>query len=49
MLFEIAADQLGFTIDEPRQPWAMGLKLTAFLEPRRSELEAVLPSLELAA
>jgi glyoxalase family protein len=49
VLFEIATDQPGFTIDEPLADLGMALKLPAFLEPRRQELEAVLPSLELAA
>jgi glyoxalase family protein len=49
VLFEIATDQPGFTIDEPLANLGMALKLPPFLEPRRTELEAVLPSLELAA
>ena len=49
VLFEIATDQPGFTIDEPLADLGTGLKLPPFLEPRRKELEAVLPSLELAA
>jgi glyoxalase family protein len=49
VLFEIATDQPGFTVDEPLAELGTGLKLPPFLEPRRSELEAVLPSLELAA
>jgi glyoxalase family protein len=49
VLFEIATDQPGFTIDEPLADLGAGLKLPPFLEPRRRELEAVLPSLELAA
>jgi glyoxalase family protein len=49
VLFEIATDQPGFTIDEPLTELGTALKLPAFLEPRRKELEAVLPSLELAA
>jgi glyoxalase family protein len=49
VLFEIATDQPGFAIDEPLADLGRGLKLPPFLEPRRRELEAVLPSLELAA
>jgi glyoxalase family protein len=49
VLFEIATDQPGFTVDEPLAELGKGLKLPPFLEPRRPELEAVLPSLELAA
>ena len=48
MLFEIATDQPGFTVDEPLADLGKGLKLPRFLESRRNELEAVLPSLELA-
>lgn len=45
LLFEIATDDPGFAVDE--DPSALGalLKLPAFLEPRRAEIEAVLPSL----
>jgi glyoxalase family protein len=49
VLFEIATDQPGFTIDEPLADLGKGLKLPDFLEPRRKELEAVLPPLEIAA
>jgi glyoxalase family protein len=49
VLFEIATDQPGFAIDEPLATLGTELKLPGFLEPRRKELEAVLPSLELAA
>ena len=45
VLFEIATDQPGFTIDEPLDSLGEALKLPPFLEPRRKELEAVLPSL----
>jgi hypothetical protein len=48
VLFEIATDQPGFTIDQPLA--GSGMALAACL-PRATpqELEAVLPSLELAA
>ena len=49
VLFEIATDQPGFTIDEPLADLGKGLKLPRFLEPRRKELEATLPPLEVAA
>jgi len=49
VLFEIATDQPGFTVDEPLADLGKGLKLPPFLEPRRRELEALLPSLGLAA
>jgi glyoxalase family protein len=45
MLFEIATDQPGFAVDEPVERLGTGLKLPAFLESRRAELEAVLPDL----
>ena len=46
VLFEIATEDPGFTIDEPTADLGKGLKLPPFLEPRRKELEAVLPELE---
>jgi glyoxalase family protein len=46
VLFEIATDEPGFTIDEPLPDLGKGLKLPPFLEPRRKELEAILPELE---
>jgi glyoxalase family protein len=49
VLFEIATDEPGFTIDEPLADLGKGLKLPTFLEPRRKELEAVLPELEPAS
>lgn len=45
VLFEIATDQPGFTVDEPAETLGMDLKLPSFLEPRRAELEEVLPEL----
>ncbi len=45
VLFEIATDQPGFTVDEPVERLGTELKLPPFLEPRRNELEAVLPDL----
>jgi glyoxalase family protein len=45
VLFEIATDQPGFAIDEPVDRLGTDLKLPRFLEPRRNELEAVLPDL----
>jgi glyoxalase family protein len=45
VLFEIATDQPGFAIDEPVDRLGADLKLPRFLEPRRTELEAVLPDL----
>ena len=49
VLFEIATDEPGFSIDEPIADLGKGLKLPPFLEPRRNELEAVLPELEPAS
>ncbi len=49
ILFEIATEQPGFTVDEPLDSLGSSLKLPAFLERRRSRIEAILPLLELAA
>jgi glyoxalase family protein len=46
VLFEIATDAPGFTIDEPPESLGNSLKLPPFLEPRRNEIEAALPPLE---
>jgi glyoxalase family protein len=48
VLFEIATDQPGFAVDEPQESLGGQLKLPAFLEPRRQELESLLPPLEAA-
>jgi glyoxalase family protein len=45
ILFEIATDAPGFTVDEPREALGRSLKLPAWYEPRRAEIEAALPSL----
>ena len=49
VLFEIATDVPGFTVDEPAGKLGTALKLPPFLEPRRGELEALLPPLETRA
>jgi glyoxalase family protein len=49
VLFEIATDIPGFTVDEPVETLGRYLKLPKFLEPRRKEIEGVLPVLEQAA
>jgi glyoxalase family protein len=49
VLFEIATDIPGFAVDEPVASLGQTLKLPAFLEPHRAEIETVLPSLERAA
>jgi glyoxalase family protein len=43
VLFEIATDPPGFTIDEPVERLGSQLKLPPWLEPARSEIERVLP------
>lgn len=45
VLFEIAADPPGFTIDEPLEALGQHLKLPKMYESRRSEIENVLPQL----
>jgi len=45
VLFEIATDNPGFAVDEPVEKLGSSLKLPAQYEPRRSELEKVLPQL----
>jgi glyoxalase family protein len=49
VLFEIATDGPGFAVDEPLSTLGNELKLPAFLEPARSEIEAALPRLDGAA
>jgi glyoxalase family protein len=46
ILFEIATDQPGFAVDEALDSLGRDLKLPPFLEPRRKEIEAVLPRLD---
>ena len=43
VLFEIATDGPGFTVDEAEPALGMDLKLPSFLESRRKEIEAALP------
>ena len=45
VLFEIATDDPGFAVDEPASELGRSLKLPGFLEPRRKEIQAVLPAL----
>jgi glyoxalase family protein len=47
VLFEIATDPPGFTIDEPADALGTRLKLPPWLEPRRAQLERLLPPLRL--
>jgi glyoxalase family protein len=49
VLFEIATDVPGFAVDEPVETLGRDLELPSFLEPRRKEIEGVLPVLEKAA
>jgi len=46
VLFEIATDNPGFAIDEPVASLGQSLKLPAQYEPRRAEIELVLPKLD---
>ncbi len=45
VLFEIATDGPGFTVDEPASELGMHLQLPSWLEPRRAALEKSLPAL----
>ncbi len=47
VLFEIATDPPGFTLDEPPDRLGTGLRLPPWLEPRRDQLERALPPLRL--
>ena len=47
VLFEIATDPPGFTVDEPAQTLGQSLKLPEWLEARRFEIEALLPNIRL--
>jgi len=45
VLFEIATDGPGFTVDEPKETLGSALKLPTWFEPRRAQIEAALPAL----
>jgi catechol 2,3-dioxygenase-like lactoylglutathione lyase family enzyme len=47
VLFEIATDPPGFTVDESPSALGRALKLPPWLEPRRFEIEALLPNIHL--
>ncbi len=49
VLFEIATDRPGFTADQPAEALGARLMLPPELEPRRPELERILPPLRLPA
>jgi len=46
VLFEIATDQPGFTLDEPKETLGSKIALPPWYETRRTEIEAALPSLD---
>ena len=48
VLFEIATDPPGFTVDEPLETLGQSLVLPAWLEPSRADLVKVLPKLTVA-
>ena len=45
ILFEIATDDPGFAVDEPAVSLGQGLRLPRFLEPKREQIEAMLPKI----
>jgi glyoxalase family protein len=47
VLFEIATDQPGFTVDEPLLTLGRQLKLPPWLEPSREQIARALPTLQL--
>jgi glyoxalase family protein len=49
ILFEIATDPPGFSVDEAPEELGSKLVLPSWLEPQRASLEAVLPPLRLPA
>lgn len=48
-LLEVATDEPGFAIDEPLLELGRALKLPPWLEPRRDEIQHMLPKLNLPA
>lgn len=46
VLFEIATENPGFTVDEPINELGKNLKLPVQYKPRRNEIERALPGLE---
>ena len=46
VLFEIATEDPGFTLDEPKASLGTALKLPPWYEERRAEIERALPPLE---
>ena len=49
ILFEIATDSPGFAVDESPEQLGTNLVLPPWLEPRRTQLEAILPQVKLPA
>jgi glyoxalase family protein len=49
VLFEIATDEPGFSVDEPEEVLGETLQLPDFLEAHRREIEESLPALERAS
>jgi glyoxalase family protein len=47
VLYEIATDPPGFTVDEPLESLGHALKLPPQYEPMRARIEAVLPAVHL--
>jgi len=47
VLFEIATDSPGFTVDEPAEQLGTQLMLPQQLESQRSQIERVVPSIKL--
>ncbi|MEU6264088.1 ring-cleaving dioxygenase [Saccharopolyspora shandongensis] len=47
VLLEIATDDLGFNVDEPLLELGRALKLPPWLEPKREQIQAALPKLDL--
>jgi glyoxalase family protein len=48
VLFEIATDPPGFSVDEPLETLGEALKLPNWLEPQRSKIERILPPIALS-
>jgi glyoxalase family protein len=45
VLLEIATDGPGFTVDEPKEQLGSSLKLPAWFEAQRAQIESALPAL----
>ena len=49
VLFEIATDPPGFTLDETLEELGNNLRVPPWLEPTRSQIEEILPAIEVPA